>query len=140
MYIYIDTISIKMGCRKSKIHITNNSDYYPNYDLIDVKFVNLHKKKHINQMEETTIERCISPEELNNILGEDIPRLYYEDTGELLYCVLESCNVEEIVEQYGYKVVKIHKSQVPKCYFNSRHTPIHFFNRQEYYELILDLH
>jgi hypothetical protein len=54
--------------------------------------------------------------------------------------VLESCNIEEIVEEYGYKVDMIHKSKVPKYQFNSRHTPIHFYNRKEYYKLILNLY
>ena len=57
----------------------------------------------------------------------------------LLYCVLESCNIDEIEEQYGYKVCNVYKTSVNKCYFNSKHIPIHFYNRKEYWKLILHI-
>jgi len=62
-----------MGCKSSKIYIINDSNHTINLDfeLIDVKFVKLVKNKNI--------KINITPEKLNDLLGDNIPRLCYED-------------------------------------------------------------
>jgi len=124
-----------MGCQNSKIYILNDVNHTNNLDkeLIDVKFVNLVKNKNV--------KINITPEELNDLLGDNIPKFCYEDEmgSNLIYCVLESCNIEEIAEKYGYEICNIYKTSVNKCYFNSKHIPIHFYNKKEYWKLILDI-
>ena len=143
-----------MGCKSSKICIVNNSDDII-YDIINVKFVVLKKKSNEeinNSFNETILEltsefdennilpeKNISHEELNNILGKDIPRLNYENglSYELLYCIESSCDIDKIIKQYEYKICYIYETKVLKSQFNSKYMPIHFYNKKEYFKLIL---
>lgn len=115
-----------MGVIQSTINEEEKNNL--NDELIDVNFVQIKK----------TVNNNISAEQLNMLLGLNVPRysILVGTEYKYLYCVSSIVDINNIVRTYGYDVGFSKIQKVFKNEFNSYHRPIITYGENEYFKLV----
>lgn len=101
-----------MGITASKINATDDNNLVEE-EKITVNFVEVKKKQGSN----------VTPEQLNLLLGLDVPK-YSILEGNIfpyLFCVSLYVDIESILRDYGYEIGNSTKQKVFRNEFNSNH-------------------
>jgi hypothetical protein len=117
-----------MGLNQSKSDNNNNDDYnILNDNMVLVNFIQLKRLPG----------SVVEPEQLNMLLGLNIPRYSIVVNTEYpyLFCVGNINGLENIIAGYGYQIGFIQKQKIYKQEYNSNHITVFTYSANDYYKL-----
>ncbi len=119
-----------MGISSSKIDCETDDGVLADNDLVNVNFIQLKRGIGCN----------VTPEQLNILLGLNVPKYSYlgDDEFPYLFCVHITTDIQNIIREYRYVIGSNITYKVDKNKFNSQHkTSINYFVSDfEKYELV----
>ena len=116
-----------MGITTSKTNTTDNYNLVKE-EKITVNFIQIVKKHNTN----------VSPEQLNMLLGLNVPKYSVLEGTEYpyLFCVSTHVDINNILREYGYDIGYCTKQKVFKNEFNAYHKAICSYSGNDYYKLV----
>jgi hypothetical protein len=116
-----------MGIISSKTNISDNYNLVEE-DKITVNFIQIAKKQGCN----------ITPDQLNMLLGLDVPKYsILEGTSyPYLFCVSTIVDINTILRDYGYEIGFSTKQKIFKNEFNAYHRAVCSYSGNDCYKLV----